>query len=108
MEISTPQKYNWLIWRGNTRTIKIELPIDLTGYTATLSYGPETSMVTKSMTVSPIDSPYWAVSTSFTPTETKSFIKGKSYPYEIQLRSAGGEEYTYLEGDLIAQGGTNV
>ncbi len=108
MEINSPQRYNWLIWRGNTRTIRIELPIDLTGYTATLSYGPESNMITRAMTLAAVDAPYWSVSTTFTPNETKAFIKGKSYPYEIQLKSSGGEEYTYLEGELVASGGTNV
>lgn len=108
MIIEEPKKYNWLIWRGNTRNILVELPLDLTGYTATLSYGSETDMVTKNMTVAPVDSTTWSLTTTFTPTETKLFIKGKPYPYEIQLKSSSGEEYTYLEGDLVAEGGINI
>lgn len=107
----TPAKYNINIWRGATKPLEFRFPLNLTGYTAALYYkdlNNITQTITLNLTEYQPNPVKWAAKAELTPTQTRAMPLGKSLNYEVQLRSASGKEYVYLQGSLIIQGGISV
>lgn len=107
----TPAKYNINIWRGATKPLEFRFPLNLTGYTAALYYkdlNNTTQTIVLSLSEYQASPVKWAATAELTPTQTRAFPLGKTFNYEVQLKSSSGKEYVYLEGLLIIKGGVNI
>lgn len=114
--MASPGNYNMVVPQATTYNFacKIQnnsMPVDLTGYTGTMTVRPFLGATTTTLIASTengkltLGGATGSVNVTFTATETN--IKAESYVYDIVLNS-GGTVTRLLEGQFIVTAGVTV